>query len=141
MSLRKGKAVDEIFLYAISNLISCRNGNYAPYPKEIDLKDIGRKIGKECITSKLVIEKVIGKVDRLVTGWDISENKAKPVFNFSVVPGSIVRARIEGEEDLEAVSALEYLGTLERVESFVIPCVNMLAILDEHPIFTGGGNS
>lgn len=122
---------NRIVLYALSPLLSCREREYSPYPRELDLSDVATKAGLNA-HGKLVIEAVYGKTSSYAAGWDMIRNKERPTFNSATNPGAIAIAKFKGES--EALAILSFTGTIEQYSDSTITGVNMLTPMKGHPM-------
>jgi len=126
---------ERIIFYAISSLVSLSTlkNTTLPYPREIDLKSIGKEFGIE-VDGKVAFTEAYGKLGTLHCGWDIQNNAERPSVK-SALPGSILIGRVEGSGNIPRILAiLGFVGTIEHGQGFFITGVNIITPLRRHPM-------
>jgi len=132
--LKSGRAI----FYAISSLVSLSplKNTSLPYPREIELRSLGREFGIE-VDGKVTFIEAYGKLGTLHCGWDIKNNAERPSVK-SALPGSILIGRVTGGGDMpRALAILGFAGTIEYGREFFVTGVNIITPLRRHPMEGG----
>jgi len=127
-----------VVFYAISSLasLSPSKNTSLPYPREIDLKSLGREFAIE-VDGKVTFTEAYGKLGTLHCGWDIQSNSERPSVK-SALPGCILIGRVTGGGDIaRALAILGFAGTIEHGQGFFITGVNIMTPLRGHPMEGG----